>query len=45
MEHKIYAIVGPHAAGKRLLIKKLEDFGLTDFVVTRKGQGYLVEAQ
>jgi Guanylate kinase len=28
MEHKIYAIVGPHAAGKRLLIKKLEDFGI-----------------
>ena len=27
------------------LRKKLEDFGLTDFVVTRKGQGYLVEAQ
>ena len=27
------------------LRKKLEEFGLADFVATRKGQGYLVEAQ
>lgn len=27
------------------LRKKLEEFGLADFIVTRKGQGYLVEAE
>ena len=27
------------------LRRKLEDFGLSDFVVTRKGQGYLVEVE
>ena len=27
------------------LRKKLDETGLTDFIVTRKGQGYLVEAE